>query len=99
MRFDSGFWCGGLQITVLPAAIAGATFQAISSSGKLNGTIAATTPNGSLMVKLSWWGATGGTELPYDERATSPKYSKHAATQSMQSTDSHSGLPVSWVIR
>jgi len=46
------------------AAIAGATFQAISSSGKLNGTIAATTPKGSLIVKLSWWGATGGTELP-----------------------------------
>jgi len=53
-----------LQTTVLPAAIAGATFQAISSSGKLNGTIAATTPKGSLIVKLSWWGATGGTELP-----------------------------------
>ena len=63
-RFDSGFWCGGLQTTVLPAAIAGATFQAISSSGKLNGAIAATTPKGSLIVKLSWWGATGGIELP-----------------------------------
>ena len=31
----------------------GATFQAISSRGKLNGTIAATTPNGSLIVKFS----------------------------------------------
>src|SRR5262245_15489692 len=63
-RFDRGFWWGGLQTTVLPAAIAGATFHAISSSGKLNGTIAATTPKGSLIVKFNWWAATGGIELP-----------------------------------
>ena len=52
-RLESGFWWGGLQTRVFPAASAGATFQASSSSGKLNGTIAATTPNGSLIVKLS----------------------------------------------
>ena len=36
----------------LLAASAGATFQAVSSRGKLKGTITATTPNGSLIVKL-----------------------------------------------
>ncbi len=41
---QSGFWCGGLQTSVFPAASAGATFHAMRSSGKLNGTIAATTP-------------------------------------------------------
>jgi len=63
-RFESGFWCGGLQTSVFPAASAGATFHAMSSSGKLNGTIAATTPNGSLIVKLIWCAATGGIEVP-----------------------------------
>ena len=42
-RFESGFWCGGLQTSVFPAASAGATFQAMSRNGKLNGTMAATT--------------------------------------------------------
>ncbi len=32
----------------------------------MNGTIAPTTPSGSLMVKLSWCSAVGGTELPYE---------------------------------
>ena len=68
---ESGFWCGGLQTTVFPAASAGASFQASSSSGKLNGTMAATTPNGSLMVKFTWCGATGGIEFPKLRRPTS----------------------------
>ena len=33
IRLESGFWWGGLATTVFPAARAGATFQAISSSG------------------------------------------------------------------
>ena|SRR5436190_1390460 len=67
----SGFWCGGLQTTVLPAMIAGATFHAISSKGKLNGTMAATTPYGSLIVKFTWWRATGGNDCPRDARPIS----------------------------
>ena len=37
----------GLITTVLPAASAGAIFQAVSSSGEFHGVIAATTPTGS----------------------------------------------------
>ena len=36
--------------TVFPAASAGAIFQVASSSGKLNGVIAPTTPSGSRSV-------------------------------------------------
>ena len=46
----SGVWLAGLMITVLPHASAGATFHAVSSSGKFHGTIAATTPTGSRSV-------------------------------------------------
>ena len=46
----SGVWLAGLMITVLPHASAGATFHAVSSSGKFHGTIAATTPIGSRSV-------------------------------------------------
>ena len=37
----------GLTTTVLPAASAGASFHAVSSSGEFHGVIAATTPSGS----------------------------------------------------
>ncbi|MNC94377.1 hypothetical protein D3C83_112160 [compost metagenome] len=40
----------GLITTVLPAASAGASFQASSSSGEFHGMIAATTPSGSCRV-------------------------------------------------
>jgi hypothetical protein len=70
-RLQSGFWCGGLQTSVFPAISAGATFHAINSSGKLNGTIAATTPYGSFTVKFTWCGSTGGIELPQLCRPTS----------------------------
>ena len=46
----NGVWLAGLMITVLPQASAGATFHAVSSSGKFHGTIAATTPTGSRRV-------------------------------------------------
>ena len=46
----SGVWLAGLMITVLPHASAGATFHAVSSSGKFHGTMAATTPTGSRSV-------------------------------------------------
>ena len=46
----SGVWLAGLMMTVLPHASAGATFHAVSSSGKFHGTIAATTPTGSRSV-------------------------------------------------
>jgi hypothetical protein len=38
----------------------------------LNGTMQPTTPSGSLMVKFTWWAATGGIELPCELRAISP---------------------------
>src|SRR3569833_1532578 len=40
----------GLITAVLPAASAGASFQAVSSSGEFHGTMAATTPSGSCSV-------------------------------------------------
>ena len=46
----NGVWLAGLTITVLPHASAGATFHAVSSSGKFHGTMAATTPTGSRSV-------------------------------------------------
>ncbi len=49
-RAVNGVWLAGLITTVLPAASAGATFHAVSSSGKFHGTIAATTPIGSRSV-------------------------------------------------
>src|SRR5216684_449962 len=46
----SGVQLAGFSTTVLPAASAGATFHDASSSGKFQGTIAATTPSGSRNV-------------------------------------------------
>ena len=46
----SGVCVAGLMMTVLPHASAGATFHAVSSSGKFHGTMAATTPTGSRSV-------------------------------------------------
>jgi hypothetical protein len=40
----------GFNTTVQPAASAGASFHAASSSGEFHGVIAATTPTGSLRV-------------------------------------------------
>jgi hypothetical protein len=37
----------GFSTTVLPAASAGASFQAVSISGEFHGVIATTTPSGS----------------------------------------------------
>jgi hypothetical protein len=45
-----GVWLAGLRMTVLPVASAGATFHIASSSGKFQGTMAATTPSGSRRV-------------------------------------------------
>jgi hypothetical protein len=37
----------GLMTTVLPAANAGASFQAVNNNGEFHGVIATTTPSGS----------------------------------------------------
>ena len=47
-RIDHGVGLAGLTTVQLPAASAGAIFQAAISSGKLNGMICPTTPSGSL---------------------------------------------------
>ena len=46
----SGVSSAGLSTTVLPAASAGASFQAAIVSGKFHGMISATTPSGSRNV-------------------------------------------------
>ena len=46
-RIDQGVGDAGLSTEQLPAASAGASFQAAISSGKLNGMICPTTPSGS----------------------------------------------------
>src|ERR1700727_929630 len=46
-RFTSGAFSEGLITIELPAASAGASFQQVSTSGYLHGTIAPTTPTGS----------------------------------------------------
>ena len=47
----SGASGGGLTTTVQPAASAGATFHADSVTGAFQGTMAATTPTGSLVTR------------------------------------------------
>ena len=47
LRIDHGVGEAGLSTVQLPAARAGAIFQAAMSSGKLNGMICPTTPSGS----------------------------------------------------
>ncbi len=46
----NGAFSEGLRITELPAASAGAIFQAAISIGKFHGTMAATTPIGSRVI-------------------------------------------------
>ena len=46
----SGVSCGGFSTTVQPQASAGAIFHMPISSGKFHGTMAPTTPTGSMMV-------------------------------------------------
>ncbi|SKX48589.1 Uncharacterised protein [Mycobacteroides abscessus subsp. massiliense] len=46
-RMDAGVCSAGLSTTVLPAAMAGASFQLAISSGKFHGMICPTTPSGS----------------------------------------------------
>ena len=58
-RVASGVSSEGLRITALPAARAGATFQAASKSGKFQGTMQATVPMGSFMTRASCWGSIG----------------------------------------
>jgi hypothetical protein len=54
----------GLITTVLPAASAGASFQAASIKGEFHGRMAAITPNGSRRVKLKTSWRSSGTTVP-----------------------------------
>ena len=51
-RAVSGVSDAGLCTILFPAARAGAIFEQVKASGKLNGVIAATTPSGSRRVKI-----------------------------------------------
>ena len=62
----------GLMTTALPAASAGATFQAISSSGEFQGVMQATTPIGSGRVKFSTSGLSIGGTVPSILSASPP---------------------------
>ncbi len=63
----------GLTTTVLPAASAGASFHAVSSSGEFHGMMAATTPSGSWRVKLKLPGLSMGITEPSILSASPPK--------------------------
>jgi hypothetical protein len=56
---ESGVSVAGLTTAVLPMASAGATFQAVISSGKFHGTTSAHTPSGSRKVMAVPLFATG----------------------------------------
>ena len=78
----------GLIITEQPAANAGAIFQTAIIKGKFQGTIPATTPIGSLTIKLVIDGSVGPT-LPNTLSINSPYHWKcigaSFATSFMQS--------------
>src|SRR5690606_21956632 len=63
----------GFHTAVLPAASAGASFQAASRSGEFQGVIAATTPSGSSRVKLNTPGLSIGITRPSSLSASTPK--------------------------
>ncbi|MNQ66011.1 hypothetical protein D3C85_804880 [compost metagenome] len=58
---ENGDCSAGLSTTLLPAASAGASFQAAMSSGKFHGTTAAITPNGSRVMVANTFAAVGAT--------------------------------------
>ena len=57
----SGDFSEGFNTTLLPAISAGPSFQQASSSGKFQGTMAATTPIGSRTIIASSPGPVGAT--------------------------------------
>ena len=58
---DSGDFSEGFRMTELPIASAGANFQLAIKSGKFQGTMAATTPSGSRVIKPSSCCGVGAT--------------------------------------
>ena len=69
---DAEVYSDGLITTVLPAASAGASFHAVSSSGEFHGMMAATTPSGSWRVKLKVSGLSMGITAPSILSASPP---------------------------
>ena len=69
LRADRGVSMAGLMMTELPAARAGPTLWHTKFRGKLNGAIAATTPQGTRTVKPKGWvtpgAASRGTVSPW----------------------------------
>src|SRR5436190_22061538 len=72
---DTGVSSAGLTMIVLPAAIAGHSFQASMTSGEFQGMMAPTTPTGSLRVYVKK-GPVGGMVAPDTVWHTPAKYSK-----------------------
>ena len=61
---DRGASSEGLITIVQPAASAGPSLYATSSSGKFHGVIAATTPTGSRLATVNMPGIEFGSTLP-----------------------------------
>lgn len=60
-RAENGDCSAGLSTTLLPAARAGASFQAAMSSGKFHGTTAPITPSGTRVMVARTLLALGAT--------------------------------------
>ena len=72
MRMPTGVCSAGLRTTQLPAAKAGATFQAAIKMGKFQGMICPTTPNGSGTLRETVL-ASNSLTLPSSARITPAK--------------------------
>ncbi len=87
----------GLRTTELPAASAGAIFHDAINSGKFHGTITATTPTGSRVIRPSVSSAVGATS-PYTLSTASAVQRRHRTTPARSpSRASRTGLPMSRV--
>ena len=71
-RIPTGVWLAALMTTQLPAARAGASFQAAIRMGKFQGMICPTTPNGSC-TSIETVSASRSQTSPASPRITLPK--------------------------
>ncbi len=71
----SGVSSAGLQITVHPAASAGAILRAIIAAGKFHGVMAATTPTGSFKANIFRPATGAGMMSPLARVASSANHS------------------------
>ena len=96
---DSGVSLAGLSTTELPAASAGPTLWHGRFSGKLNGVMQATTPQGTRSVKPNflapWLAASSGSTSPVIRLASSAESSIVSAARDASTSDSPRIFPSS----